>query len=55
MNFKSRKKNHSGASKYWDRKGRLAEAPAEDSASNQIEQGSSRVGPQPWRSQNQTL
>ena len=51
LNLNSRKKNHSGAAKKWDRKTRLAEVLAGASASSQLQQGSPEVGPQPQRSQ----
>ena len=55
LDLKSRKKNCSGAAKKRDRKARLAEAPAGASASSQLQLGSPKVGPQPQRSQIQTL
>lgn len=55
LDLKSRKKNRSGAAKKWDRKARLAQALARPSAGGQLQQGSSKVEPQPRRSQSQTL
>jgi hypothetical protein len=55
LNLKSREKNRSGAAKKWHRNVRLADAFSGVSASSQIQQDSPKVGPQPQRSQIQTL
>ena len=55
LDLKSRKKNCSGAAKQRDRKARFAEALAGAFAGGQLQQGSPKVGPQPWRSPIQTL
>jgi len=55
LDLTSSKKNHSGVAKKGDRKTTLAETPAGGSAGGQLKLGSPKVGPQPQRSQIQTL